>query len=132
MPDPETLMFAVDGVLLLIGVAFPSMIGRWVLARIEHGRTQLIDDLEVEVCQRRAAEGAARRAALEAERAQEAKTRFLATMIHELRTPMNGVLGAAQLLEHTRLDPEQADLVSTIAGSGEVLLGVINDVLDAS
>ncbi|MGB8635338.1 MAG: two-component regulator propeller domain-containing protein [Rhodanobacteraceae bacterium] len=65
-----------------------------------------------------------------AEEANAAKTRFLATMGHEIRTPMTGVLGMAELLTHTRLDADQADMVRTIHHSGEVLLKLVNDALD--
>jgi PAS domain S-box-containing protein len=67
-----------------------------------------------------------------AEEGSRAKSEFLATMSHELLTPMNGILGIAQLFETTALTAEQRELLDTIERSGEALLQVIHDLLEIS
>lgn len=62
--------------------------------------------------------------------ASEAKSAFLGVISHELRTPMNGVLGAAQLLTASRLEPTQREYLSIIRNSGDNLLNLLNDILD--
>jgi signal transduction histidine kinase/ligand-binding sensor domain-containing protein/CheY-like chemotaxis protein len=74
----------------------------------------------------------AERAQQVADKANLAKSTFLATMSHEIRTPLNGVLGMASLLSQTKLDTEQEEYTSAIMNSGESLMNVINDVLDFS
>jgi len=65
-----------------------------------------------------------------AEAGNEAKSRFLATMSHEIHTPMNGVMGFTQLLRTTQLDAEQREYVNLIEQSGQSLLLIIDDILD--
>ena len=73
-----------------------------------------------------------RQAVLEAERANRAKSSFLATMSHELRTPLNGILGMTRVLDGTELTEVQRDGIDVIKGSGTTLLNIINDILDLS
>lgn len=67
-----------------------------------------------------------------AQAASTEKSRFLATMSDEIRTPMSGVIGPTELLLNTPLTAEQRDYVQTIQTSGEGLLAVLNDILDFS
>jgi signal transduction histidine kinase/CheY-like chemotaxis protein len=67
-----------------------------------------------------------------AEFATRAKSQFLARMSHEVRTPMNGVLGMSKLLQKSDLDDKQRSFLSAIQSSGELLLTIINDILDSS
>lgn len=61
-----------------------------------------------------------------------AKATFLATVSHEMRTPLNGVIGMAGLLKETPLSPEQMSYVAAVETSGEALLSLINEILDFS
>jgi signal transduction histidine kinase/CheY-like chemotaxis protein len=67
-----------------------------------------------------------------AEVASAAKSDFLAVISHEIRTPMNAVISAANLLRRTDLDARQAEHVSMLTDAGDVLMGLLNDVLDVS
>ena len=65
-----------------------------------------------------------------AEQASQAKSRFLATLGHEVRTPMTGVLGMSELLAATPLDTRQRGYVDAIHRAGRHLLRLVNDALD--
>ncbi len=64
--------------------------------------------------------------------AARAKSTFIAVTSHELRTPMNGLLGMAHALERSRLDPLQREQVDLMIKSGDSLMQLLNDVLDLS
>lgn len=79
---------------------------------------------------RRRAEAEAARTLAEAE--SRAKTHMMASVSHEVRTPMTGILGLAELLSDSPLDDRQATWVRTIRGTGEALLTIVDDLLDAT
>ncbi|PTM41510.1 two-component system sensor histidine kinase BarA [Bosea sp. 124] len=87
------------------------------------------DRLEREVSDRTADY---QRAALSADKANQAKSDFLATMSHEIRTPMNGILVMAELLAAAELPKRARRQAEVIARSGTSLLAIINDILDIS
>ncbi len=72
------------------------------------------------------------RAKDEAERANAAKSVFMANLSHEIRTPLNGIIGFADVLAETGMNEKQRNFLNTIRASGEVLLHIINDTLDLS
>lgn len=84
------------------------------------------------VFMRQRAEAARETARAEAEKANNAKSDFLAHMSHEIRTPMNAVLGLTHLTKRTKTTPKQQDYLNKIELSAKNLLTIINDILDFS
>lgn len=67
-----------------------------------------------------------------AEQTSLAKSQFLSNMSHEMRTPMNAILGLTEVLSHSNLSPEQLKRINTIHHAGEHLMNLITDALDFS
>ena len=66
----------------------------------------------------------------ETELAMRTRSAFLAAMSHEIKTPMNAVLGSSRLLRETTLTPQQREHVATTLAAGEALLTIVDDALD--
>ena len=110
---------------------------RWIAwedfaVRDSHGRLVEVQSVGRDITERKALEQALMEARDSAEAGSRAKSGFLATMSHEIRTLMNGVLGMARLLMETNLTPEQRTYTNAITESGEALLALIGDILDFS
>ena len=98
----------------------------------ELGGERVVQGIVRDVTEQRQKESEIREAMEAAELANESKSVFLATMSHEIRTPLNGILGFTNLLETSVMRSEERNSVEMIRKSGDVLLGLINNILDFS
>ncbi len=114
----------------------PDGAARWGQLRAAPRRTPgggvVFDGILVDVTEHKRAEERLRQAMDEAKAANRAKSEFLANISHEVRTPLNGVLGMLQLLSVTLLSREDADHVRTALACGRGLVRVLSDILDFS
>ncbi|WNO62035.1 hybrid sensor histidine kinase/response regulator [Rheinheimera sp. MMS21-TC3] len=99
------------------------------LAESEANIANLQQEVEQQIKQRTEALETAK---LAAEKANEAKSTFLATMSHEIRTPMNGIIGTVDLLRKTQLTTSQFRMSDTVRESSFSLLRILDDILDFS
>ncbi|GHF59119.1 hybrid sensor histidine kinase/response regulator [Seohaeicola zhoushanensis] len=98
----------------------------------DDGETHLFVAFLRDISQRKVAEAGLKDARDRALAGERAKAEFLAVMSHEMRTPLNGLLGTMDLLHDHSLTERQTALVERMQSSGRLLLGLVNDVLDLS
>jgi PAS domain S-box-containing protein len=85
-----------------------------------------------DITERKRAEQELRESRDAAQAGSEAKSSFVATMSHEIRTPMNAVIGMLELLGHSKLNPDQREMLTAARDSSRALLTLIDDILDFS
>ena len=110
---------------------------RWVnsnIAPIRNAANQIIGliGISLDITDRKHHEEELRESKELAEAGTQAKNEFIASISHEFRTPMNGILGLSEILRNSSLSAEQMDLLKGIISSAENLLVLLNDVLDFS
>ncbi len=110
---------------------------RWLMwtqrpIKDDAGNTLEFQAVGHDITLRKEAEAALLHAKEAAEAADRAKSEFLAIVSHEIRTPINGVIGFAQILADSPLSPEQREQVAIIKSSGQALEKLIADILDLS
>ena len=96
----------------------------------EKGNIIYYEGSMIDITERKIIEQQMKQAKEAAEDASRVKSQFLANISHELRTPMNGVIATAELLNDTSLSKSQKDLVSIIMSSGESLMEILDKIFD--
>ncbi len=111
------------------GSLFPV---RLVITPVEVGGKVSFTSFITDTTARRRAEAELRAAQARAEQAAMAKSQFLAHMSHEVRTPLNGILGVTDMLLDEHVSEAQRHLIEVLRGAGIQLLEIVNDILDFS
>ncbi len=124
--EGELLQVASDGRQVTVA-------SRWALRRATgYGTSDLVLQIHTDITARKQAERDLQTAKEVAEAANLAKSEFLAAMSHEVRTPMNALLGVADLLWESDLNPTQRQYVGLFRRAGASLLTLVNNILDMS
>jgi PAS domain S-box-containing protein len=117
----------------IAGPAGPRWIAwREALVRSDAGQPAELQCVGRDVTDRTESERALAEARDQADAANRAKSRFLAMASHEIRNPLNGIIGMSRLLLDTQLTPEQATYAKAVMTSGDALLSLIEELLDYS
>lgn len=111
------------------GSAFPAEVS---IAVTQPDDPRLIVAFVRDISDRRRAQAELEEALDRALAGEKTKARFIAVMSHEMRTPLNGLLGSLNLLADGQLTADQRELLNAMENSGKILLGHVNSVLDIS
>ncbi|MEC8581091.1 MAG: ATP-binding protein, partial [Pseudomonadota bacterium] len=111
------------------GIYFPAEVS---IDRSGGGEEQVYVAYIRDISRRKNAEDALRDARDRALAGEKAKSEFLAVMSHEMRTPLNGILGTMQLIRPLSTGKRESELLDRMESSGRLLLSLVNDVLDLS
>lgn len=111
------------------GSVFPAEVS---IATTRPSDEQLLVAFVRDISNRRRAQTELQAALERAVAGEQAKARFLAVMSHEMRTPLNGLIGSMALLDEMPLGPEQREVLRVMETSGSILLEHVNSVLDIS
>ena len=109
----------------------------WVISSADpvfhsNGKLKEILSVAMDITELKTARDKLQEALAEAEQTNRAKSEFLANMSHEFRTPMNGILGMAELLGTTELNEEQRDCLDIVNTSARALMDLLSNILDLS
>ncbi len=110
--------FGIAGIISIVSIGFALYMFKKEYIRDRKQLRKTIEELEIEKER--------------AQSADKAKSDFLATISHEMRTPLNGIVGISQLLKETKPGKEQEELISNLTYSSQLLRSLISDILDVS
>ncbi|NMM45615.1 hypothetical protein HH303_14055 [Rhodospirillaceae bacterium KN72] len=123
-------------------ISFPTVQGEQLTVIVTFQIPDTAEDFKsipisvIDITERKHAEEALQRALWDLERANQAKSEFMATMSHEFRTPLNAILGFSEMLKTQIFGPLGVDnyreYANDIHQSGELMLDLVNDILDIS
>lgn len=116
-------------IILWVGMAVSVLAGVYAYS-LDRGKEKAIDMVHQRTMELKQEKEKSEQMATLAKTENRAKSEFLSSMSHEMRTPLNSIIGFSELLSEEDLSPEQLDYIETVLFNGRNLLKLINDILD--